>query len=251
MPGVYASVAAPPSLAQSHWSAVLWSRGVLSHQSAAVYWQLPANVDRRAHVTVPDRRYRQWPPSIRLHRVPLSAAECTTIDGLPLTNRMRTVIDLLRTSPYPLARDLLDRALQQRWATERDVRRSISRQLGRTGNAQLRRLLAELEPAAQAESERRLHRLLRGAGVEGWRAQYPVCIGGRTYYLDAALPQHRLAIEVDGRRFHDDSADRFESDRDRQNALIGAGWRVLRFTWAMLVNEPERVIAQIVQMTRA
>ncbi|MGV8849717.1 MAG: DUF559 domain-containing protein [Propionibacteriaceae bacterium] len=37
----------------------------------------------------------------------------------------------------------------------------------------------------------------------------------------------------------------FENDPLRQNALVRSGWRVLRFTYAMLVNEPEYVIEAI------
>ncbi len=56
-----------------------------------------------------------------------------------------------------------------------------------------------------------------------------------------------LAIEVDGKLWHDELSDRFESDRRRQNELILAGWRILRFTWAMLRDRPDDVISRIVQ----
>ncbi len=50
-----------------------------------------------------------------------------------------------------------------------------------------------------------------------------------------------MAIEIDG-RLHHSSASAFESDRYRQNDVVLDGWRVLRFTWHMLVNRPEYVI---------
>jgi very-short-patch-repair endonuclease len=34
----------------------------------------------------------------------------------------------------------------------------------------------------------------------------------------------------------------FESDRLRQNALLLAGWLVLRFTWQMLTEDPDYVV---------
>ena len=37
----------------------------------------------------------------------------------------------------------------------------------------------------------------------------------------------------------------FESDRWRQNALVADGWRVLRFTWDMLHDHPEVVVAAV------
>ena len=55
-------------------------------------------------------------------------------------------------------------------------------------------------------------------------------------------------IEVDGRKHH--GAEAFESDRWRQNALILAGWTVLRFTWAMLVREPENVVDDVLAAIR-
>jgi very-short-patch-repair endonuclease len=39
--------------------------------------------------------------------------------------------------------------------------------------------------------------------------------------------------------------DLFESDRWRQNALVAQGWRVLRFTWAMLCDHPEAFISGV------
>jgi hypothetical protein len=39
--------------------------------------------------------------------------------------------------------------------------------------------------------------------------------------------------------------DRFAQDRVRQNALVLAGWTVLRFTWHDLMSRPQAVVAEI------
>jgi very-short-patch-repair endonuclease len=109
-------------------------------------------------------------------------------------------------------------------------------------------LIRRLEPGAHAESERVLHRLLRAAGLTGWTAQFRVPLADRIAYVDVAFAGERLAIEVDGRRFHDEFSDHFENDRGRQNELMAHGWRVLRFTWRMLVDHPEAVVAKIIQL---
>ncbi|MGH3321446.1 MAG: DUF559 domain-containing protein [Streptosporangiaceae bacterium] len=57
-----------------------------------------------------------------------------------------------------------------------------------------------------------------------------------------------LVIEVDGRAWHS-ADDRFQRDRRRQNALIVAGYEVLRFTWEDLAESPEYVIATIREKT--
>jgi very-short-patch-repair endonuclease len=71
-----------------------------------------------------------------------------------------------------------------------------------------------------------------------------VSLEGCLYFIDIAFPHLKLAIEIDG-RLHEEDEDLFESDRWRQNALVADGWRVLRFTWRMLKEHPEIVVAAI------
>jgi very-short-patch-repair endonuclease len=52
------------------------------------------------------------------------------------------------------------------------------------------------------------------------------------------------AVEVDGWAWHVD-ADRFRNDRRKGNALVRAGWVVLRFTWHDLTTRPAECIAEI------
>ncbi len=112
------------------------------------------------------------------------------------------------------------------------------------GSAQLGQIVRDLSDGARSEAERRLLALLREAGCTGWVANQRVRAGGRWYILDVAFPAARLAIEVDGRAFHSD-ARAFQHDRTRQNDLVAAGWTVLRFTWADLVERPEHVLEAI------
>ncbi|MDF1597287.1 MAG: DUF559 domain-containing protein, partial [Acidimicrobiia bacterium] len=63
---------------------------------------------------------------------------------------------------------------------------------------------------------------------------------------DFAYPERRLVIELDGYRYHSDP-DAFVRDRSRQNRLLMAGYRVLRYTAQDLRQYPERVIADLVR----
>lgn len=251
LPSVYSPRPVPESRRQRMWAAALWSGGVISHHSAAELWKLPAPPSRLVHVTVADRRFRKPVPDVRLHRVPLGRLYHVPYDGLPITSRDKTIIELLRTLPYGRARDLLDRALQQQWVTEFDLSEAVRKERCRTGNVQIRTLLSEIEPGAHAESERLLHRILRRGGLDGWVAQYEISIPSGTAYADVAFPEQRIVIEVDGRRNHDADSDQFESDRARQNQLMALGWRVLRFTWARLTGDPTGVLAEIMQLLAA
>src|SRR4029079_2234357 len=107
------------------------------------------------------------------------------------------------------------------------------------GNVRIRRVIRTLTDGAEAESERRLHRLLRQHGITGWTANHPVLVGGALVArLDVAFLAQRIAIEVDGFAYHRDR-NRFQRDRTRQNALVNLGWTILRFTWQDITAHPD------------
>lgn len=120
------------------------------------------------------------------------------------------------------------------------------RNKGRYGSPAARRLLHAAEDGARSEAERLLIRLLKAAGITGWRANHPVA----GYKVDVGFPGCKVAVETDGLAFHIDSDD-FHNDRVRQNAISLAGWQVLRFTWLDLTEYPDRVIAEIRRATSA
>jgi very-short-patch-repair endonuclease len=105
-------------------------------------------------------------------------------------------------------------------------------------------VLRQTADGARSQAERVLHRLLRQAKIECWVANHRVVLSGIEYWIDVAFLARRLALEVDGWAWHSD-VERFTHDRRRQNALVLAGWTVLRFTWHDLMSRPEVVIAQI------
>jgi very-short-patch-repair endonuclease len=122
----------------------------------------------------------------------------------------------------------------------RELWRAQLRNKGRYGSPAARILLQAAGDGARSAAERLLVKLLREAGIAGWRTNHPV--GG--YKVDVGFPAERLAIEADGWAFHSDS-DAFQVDRKRQNDISLLGWQVLRFTWLDLTEYPQRVIAII------
>ena len=68
--------------------------------------------------------------------------------------------------------------------------------------------------------------------------------GGRRTMPDFLWRDAGLIVEADSRRFHDtDSA--FQSDREREQRLQLAGWRVSRCTWEQIEREPRRLAETI------
>jgi very-short-patch-repair endonuclease len=74
--------------------------------------------------------------------------------------------------------------------------------------------------------------------------QFDVTVQGERFRLDLAYPEQRLFLEGDGFGVHG-TRSAFEDDRRRQNLLVLAGWRSLRFTWRQTRHEPGSVADQI------
>jgi very-short-patch-repair endonuclease len=242
--GVYRVSGAPATFEARRWCAVLATRSPLSYMSAAQLWQVAVPDDGKLHITRFDRRRLVWPPGVRLHRVALEREAVTTQAGLLVTSRVETLLDCLGWLPIQDARNLADRAQQQRWLGPADIERRLNDQPGRWGNRQLRMLCLSLGDGAHSAAERRLHLLLRSAAISGWTANLAVSVAGELYVVDVAFRRQLVAIEVDGYGPHS-SRDAFQRDRTKQSRLIVAGWTVIRFTWADLMDRPAYVIATI------
>lgn len=168
-----------------------------------------------------------------------------TRSGLRWTCPALSAIDLAATA---VGGDAIDHVLRLRAATLVDLRAALATTPYRRGNRERAQLLLDSRSEPWSAAERCAHRLLRAAGITGWVANHAVKIrtGAQvsTYYLDICFRSQRIAVEIDG-RMHHSSAAVFENDRYRQNDVVLAGWTVLRFTWAMLVQQPEYVLTAI------
>src|SRR5689334_21600543 len=80
--------------------------------------------------------------------------------------------------------------------------------------------------------------------------QYAVRLPFATVHLDAAIPELRIAVELDGAAFHGSAEDR-ERDTRRDAALSALGWVVLRFTYRRLTTDPEGGRREILQVCAA
>ncbi len=240
LPGVYA----PADVARQPLTRIVavprWDPdAILTHEAAAVvsFWpELPVPVVR---ASVKHRRgmregyefsRRRIPPELLLQR-----------GDLRLTAPALTALDLCAT----LGGDAIDQALRTRFATLAGMHQALTLIDGQTGNGLRRDLLLDSRDEPWSSPERQLHRLLRAAGFTGWAGNQPVSLpDGTMVYVDVLFRKQRLAIEIDGRKFHSASAV-FESDRRRQNSLVLGGWTVLRLTWSMIQEDPQRVVAMI------
>ncbi|MBO9418742.1 endonuclease domain-containing protein [Labrenzia sp. R4_2] len=91
------------------------------------------------------------------------------------------------------------------------------------------------------EAEKRLWRVIRAHRLEGISFRWQMPIAG--YIVDFAAPQHRLIVELDGSQHGDQQ--HVEQDKQRDEALASAGWTVLRFWNADVLQDLDAVCCKI------
>jgi very-short-patch-repair endonuclease len=247
-PGVYLVGGAPDTWHQRMLGACMAAGGlaVASHRAAARLWGLLGEDDL---VELSVLRPKGPKPAGALwHRSrDLIPAHTTVRGGVPVTNPLRTLVDLGAVVQWWTVEDALDRGLAQRLFSVAAVewfRHEVARP-GRRGCGVLRKVLDERALGTARPDgllEPRMARVLKGHGLPPAAFQYVVPgLGAR---VDFAYPERRIAIEVDGYEVHG-TPKAMAADFERQNRLMAAGWVVLRFTWIQVVRQPAAVAAAI------
>ncbi|MDX1468906.1 MAG: type IV toxin-antitoxin system AbiEi family antitoxin domain-containing protein [Acidimicrobiia bacterium] len=225
---------------------------IVSHQSAArIHGVGPVTV-KTPSVTVSHRSTHSF-HGITVHQsTDLLDAHVTEHEGMKVTTPERTIIDLAQVTGEKRLEHIVDNALAGRIVRIEDIaelHRSLSRK-GKPGVRRLRGILSKRLNDGQVPLtvlERETIQLLVGTGLprpaKQFKAPWLKPVDGR---VDFAYVDQRLIIEVDSRRWHA-LFDAFETDRRRDNAVQLAGWRILRFTWAMVTEEPDEVVAAVRQ----
>jgi very-short-patch-repair endonuclease len=80
-----------------------------------------------------------------------------------------------------------------------------------------------------SDFETRMNRMWEELGLPPAERQARVVLDGRTYRLDRAIVDRKIAIEWDSDRFHSYPSDR-DHDSNRRARLVAAGWHVIPVT---------------------
>lgn len=185
---------------------------------------------------------------VRARTAELSAADVLRLPpgGLRCLRPDRAVADLLRLLPFVEAVVVADAAQHAGVCRGDALRRELSAAAGLRNVVRARRALELSDARAESPPESRLRLAFRAAGLVLEPQHVVLDASGRfVARVDLALPDLRIAVEHDGRAVHD-RADAFVADRRRQNALVAAGWTVLRFTATDLRWGAAPAVAQLV-----
>ncbi len=210
---------------EGRWLAAVKACGplaVLSHFSAACLHCLLKWDGRPFDVTAPGKHRH---PRIKAHRS--VHVERIVVQGIPVTPKLRTVIDLARVEDEATVK----RALRAAKFSVRELE-------------QLPRHILDLGAiSTKSPLEDEAHDIVVRAGLLAPEVNPPYRLPTRTVYPDLRWPALRLIVEVDSREWHDDPLARLY-DAQRQAELEACGERVLRVTSAQL-KQPRLFLARL------
>jgi predicted transcriptional regulator of viral defense system len=247
--GVY-SVGVPVYTRKAELMAAVLACGpgaVLSHRSAAELWGIceiePGSVD----VTAPNRRGRA-PDGIASHRNgSVMVGDRTVLDDIPCTTIPRLLLDFAAVATLDELRSAVNQAEIRKLVRRSLVREQIRRHRGRRGVARLRLVFDQIHPETKrtrSELEIEFLTMCRVASLPQPEVNVKLEVEDGRLEVDFLWRDARLIMEADSRRFHGtDSA--FLTDRQREQKLQLAGWRVSHCTWEQVEFEP-RTLARTV-----
>jgi hypothetical protein len=212
-------------------------RAVLSHHDAAAHWGMAPTRGALIHVTTP-RRSGRTPDRrrVRLHRVgTLTDDETTLHHALPVTTPARTLLDIA-SIVRPRA---LEDAIAQADRLDLFDLVGVSRVLGahprQHGAPRLRRVLEVIAGAGAAETRSPLEVALLQL-CDDFGLPTPVAnVALAGFIVDFHWVETDLIVETDGYAYHS-MPSAFEADRERDQLLALAGYRVVRLTYSQVTR---------------
>jgi very-short-patch-repair endonuclease len=225
--GAYALPGADPAL-----RAAVALGGLLACTTAAVSLGLPVLFTHGPHVVVPRGWSHARLDGVRVHRRDIDPREKSGVT----TSMVRTVVDCARELALREALVICDAALRagldqaQLWDAARAARGP--------GAARVREVARLADPRAESPIEPCL-RLVAGRFAEVVPQVWIDGVGRVDLLLDGWL-----VLEADGFEHHS-GRDSYRNDRRRHNALVAAGYTLLRFSYEDVVHHEAEVAETI------
>jgi very-short-patch-repair endonuclease len=194
-------------------------------------------------VTLPGEGSGWEKGGVRVRRDAPDGGEVVVRRGHRTTSLLRTLSDLSRKLSLVETVVITDMALHNGLIKRADLSQWIHNRAGRKGVGPVRRVLDFAEADAESQMETRLRMLLVLNGLPRPEVQVPIrddtgSVIGRP---DLFYREQRLGLEYDGETHR---ASLIEDNR-RQNRLLLADVRLLRFTGADVLRRPESVVSQV------
>jgi hypothetical protein len=231
-----------PWLTLSAWSRVLPSEAVFVGATAAWLFGLDVEPADPVEVVVPASSGIRTRAGLLVRHREIPRGEVVSVRGLRTLALPLTLAGLCLQLPEVEALAAIDKAVHRRLTDPVSLSQYAEAARGRPGMARLRSL-ALLAGPAESPMETRLRWLLIQAGLPRPEVQANLRDGAARFVgrVDLYYPEARLVLEYDGGHHRE----RLVEDNRRQNALVNAGYRLLRFTAADIHRRADVVVAQV------
>ncbi|MFT4470545.1 endonuclease domain-containing protein [Arthrobacter sulfonylureivorans] len=195
------------------------------------------------------------------HRSRMLPGEVTVVDGVFLTTRARTWLDLagkLGLDDLVVITDHLIRRPRpefegrlEPFATKVELQAILDLHPGKRGLRKARRALALSRVGADSPPETRLRLAMARAGLPEPAVNQPIRNddGDILHSPDLSLPEYRIAIEYDGDG-HGESG-QIARDIDREERVRAADWDEVRISNRHMANGARRAVQKIAAALRA
>lgn len=226
---------------------------LVAGRSAAVGWELLDTTQQPPRGEPVDvlllGRNGKRTSGVRIHRTSqLARQDMRWRNGIPVTSPARTLLDLAATMDELELEAVLSVAFGKNLVRRSQLDDVMARNPRAKGIGMLRALLAQTESLHDTRSkyERRMLKLLRAA-------QLPlpitnISVAGK--FVDGLWPELKLVLEIDGFKDHGKRY-MFESDRERDQVLLGSGLQPLRVTARQIDHRPYALIARTASVITA
>ena len=240
---VRAALADNPALLLAAIHRHLPAGAAFSGQTAAWLHGLELPPCDPVEVTIPESCGISARAGMVVRRASLANQDVVERCGMRVTSAVHTLADLSRRLPLVDAVVAVDMALHRELVDLGQLHAYMTTHARRKGVAQLRQVIELAEPASESAMETRLRLLLVQAGLPRPEAQVPL-YDERGRFLgrpDLYYRPRRLCVEYDGGT----NRDSLLEDTRRQNRLLNAGFRLLRFAAADVHRTPDSVVAVV------
>ncbi|TKJ19033.1 hypothetical protein A6V29_10735 [Blastococcus sp. CCUG 61487] len=226
------------------------SEAVLGGRSAAALLGAPApSYGDPVTVLVPPGTKWTGPVGVRVHTTDFSPADVALDEwGIRHATAARTAWDVATLETTATAVGVLDAMVRAGLIDAGRLQAMIERPLASWRSARARRALGMVDGRSESPPESWVRVACALAGLPAPIPQYQVHDGGRWLArVDLAWPEQRLIVEYEGEHHFDEL--QIVKDDARLDAVVAAGWRVIRLSAADLRNLTE-VVARIAEALR-
>jgi hypothetical protein len=234
-------------------------RSAASHDTGAWAWRLPRlsqpKVLTMIHITRPAGSAQMRRPGVIAHRSLLLPGEVAVMDGMRVTTRARTWLDLAEMMSIDELVAIADHLIRiprphfegrsEPYATRAELSTMIERHKGKRGVRKARAALELCRVGADSAPETELRLAVFRAGLPEPLVNEPISDGWATFVPspDLSYREYKVAVEYEG-GIHADP-EKVDNDIRREERYRAAGWTQIRISKRHMKNGAREAVSKI------